>query len=288
MTPTVYMPALGAMGAALAGKLIAAGVRVTSDLGARGEATRRRAEAAGVENAAAATMAGCDVVLSVAPPDQAMPIARAFAATVTASGGSPVFADMNAVSPQTAVAIGAVVSATGARFVDGGIFGLPPDGVRPDPTLYLSGPDAPALAVLGEHGLRIALLDAPVGAASALKLSYAGITKGLIGIGAAMMLAASRAGVDEALARELAASQPRLLDSFGKSIPDMIPKAARWVSEMHEIAAYVGTERPEAGLYAALGGFYEAIGKSAGSGDVATLRAFLSSAANDNSGSSGR
>ena len=50
----------------------------------------------------------------------------------------------------------------------------------------------------------------PIGAASAMKMSYAGITKGFTALGAAMMLAASRAGTAEALKAELSASQPAL------------------------------------------------------------------------------
>lgn len=284
MTLTVYMPALGAMGAALAARLVAAGVQVVSDLDARGANTRQRAAAAGVVHAPEYAMTESDIVLSVAPPDQAMPIAERFAALARSPRGDTVFADMNAISPQLAVRIGEKIEQAGARFADGGIIGLPPDGVRPDPALYVSGPAAPALSKLGEYGLRICLLDAPAGAASALKLSYAGITKGLIGIGAAMMLAATRAGVADALSAELAASQPRLLESFGRSIPDMMPKAARWVSEMHEIARFVGDDRADAEVYSALAAFYEHIGREhaqAGT-EVESLRAFLSSGAPNN------
>ena len=41
-------------------------------------------------------------------------------------------------------------------------------------------------------------MDGPIGAASAIKMSFGGITKGLIAIGSAMVLAAHRAGVAEA------------------------------------------------------------------------------------------
>ncbi|WP_253713756.1 hypothetical protein [Bradyrhizobium sp. WD16] len=65
--------------------------------------------------------------------------------------------------------------------------------------------------MLGRHGLDVRVIDGPVGAASALKLSYAGITKGLVAIAATMVLAAERAGAGPALRAELAASQPQLL-----------------------------------------------------------------------------
>ena len=64
-------------------------------------------------------------------------------------------------------------------------------------------------------------MDGPVGAASALKMSYAGITKGFTALGAVMMLAATRAGTAEALRRELADSQPNLLAWLTRAVPAM-------------------------------------------------------------------
>src|SRR5947208_1368825 len=101
------------------------------------------------------------------------------------------------------------------------------------------------------------LVDEAVGAASALKLSYAGITKGLVAIASAMILAADRAGAGPALKVELAASQPQLLARFAKTLPDMYPKAYRWVEEMHAISEFIGEEFPEALIYKGAAGLYE-------------------------------
>ena len=65
---------------------------------------------------------------------------------------------------------------------------------RRSPRFYASGPAAPRFATLRDYGLDIRVLDGALSAASALKMSYAGITKGTQAIGAAMMLAATRAG----------------------------------------------------------------------------------------------
>lgn len=67
----------------------------------------------------------------------------------------------------------------------------------------------------------------PVGAASALKMSYAGITKGIAAVASAMVLGAERAGAGPALRAELAESQPQLLARFATTLPDVIPKAHR-------------------------------------------------------------
>ena len=50
-------------------------------------------------------------------------------------------------------------------------------------------------------------------------MSYAGITKGLTGLAAAMMLAATRFGAAPSLAAELADSQPELLTWFKRQVP---------------------------------------------------------------------
>src|SRR5206468_6394372 len=124
-------------------------------------------------------------------------------------------------------------------FVDGGIIGAPPQPGSKGPVLYVSGEAASRLLVLRAHGLQIRAVEGGIGAASALKVSYAGITKGLTALGAAMMLVATRAGVADALYAELAASQPALLAWFTRQIPGMYQKAYRWVAEMEEIADFL-------------------------------------------------
>ena len=105
------------------------------------------------------------------------------------------------------------------------------------------------------------MLAQPVGAASALKMSYAGITKGLTAIGTAMLLAAGRAGMTEALAVELGESQPALAAFLRRSVPGMFAKSGRWVGEMQEIAAFTGGE--PAAIYQAMAGFFEMIARDA-------------------------
>ena len=55
-------------------------------------------------------------------------------------------------------------------------------------------------------------------AASAMKMSYAGITKGTQALGAAMLLAATRGGTADALFAELSSSQPQMLPWLKRSL----------------------------------------------------------------------
>ena len=116
-------------------------------------------------------------------------------------------------APMTVLRIERVVRETGAGFVDGGIIGPPPEPNSAKTRIYLSGPDAERVTVLQRHGLSTPVQPGPVGAASAMKMSYAGITKGFTALGAAMMLAATRAGTADALVAEMSVSQPMLLRS---------------------------------------------------------------------------
>jgi 3-hydroxyisobutyrate dehydrogenase-like beta-hydroxyacid dehydrogenase len=251
----VAIPAAGAMGAAVGARLVRHGVEVRS-LAGRSPATVARAKAAGMTEASPEGIAAADIVLSIVPPDQALALAEALAPALTAARRKPVFADCNAVSPATVGRIAAAIAATGCPFADAGIIGLPPREGAAGPAFYASGPGAGALAALQRCGIDVRVMAAPVGAASALKLSYAGITKGLVALGAAMTLAAIRGGVAEALRAELATSQPALRAGFARSLPDMLDKAARWAPELEEIAAFVGPARPESAIYRAAARFY--------------------------------
>ena len=121
------------------------------------------------------------------------------------------------------------------------------------------------------------MLDGALSAASALKMSYAGITKGTQAIGAAMMLAATRAGSADALFAELSSSQKEMFAWFKRGLALMPPKAYRWVAEMHEIAGFVGEDPTAHELYEGAAHFYERIAEDFDEDkkDVAALMAFL-------------
>jgi hypothetical protein len=122
-----------------------------------------------------------------------------------------------------------VGEAVGHRYVDVGIIGAPQA-----PRFYASGPHAAELARLP---LDVRVLEGPIGLASALKMCYASLTKGLIALLTESMVTAEGAGLRETLERELAESQPGLLAAAQRGVPGMVPKAYRWVAEMEEIAA---------------------------------------------------
>ncbi|MBV9569288.1 MAG: NAD(P)-dependent oxidoreductase [Hyphomicrobiales bacterium] len=195
---------------------------------------------------------------------------------LAAQGSGTLYVDCNAVSPRTAKEIRDVLK--GVDFVDAGIIGLPPSPGEKGPNFYASGVAAHRFAELSRYGLSIRVLDAPVGAASALKMSYAGITKGLSGLAAAMLLAASREGAAAALRAELEESQPALFSRFSKALPQMYSKAYRWVAEMEEIAEFVGEDEAAAIMFRGLAQLYERLAADyrGNRDEIAAVEAFLS------------
>src|ERR1019366_8888173 len=143
-------------------------------------------------------------------------------------------------------------------FVGAGIIGPPPKPGSTNTKFYAAGPAAPDFARLNDYGLIVRVLAGSLTAASALKMSYAGITKGFTALGAAMMLAATRGGSAEALKAELAESQPALLGFLTRQTPAMYSKAYRWVAEMEEISEFVGKDFPEHAMLDASARPYEA------------------------------
>jgi len=251
--------AQGLMGAGVGRRLHESGAEIRTLLTGRSPASAERARAAGMIAAAneRELLSGADFFLSILPPGEAEPLARRLAPTLTALDRKPVYIDCNAVSPQTAISIAEVVTPTGAHFVDAGIIGGPPRQGYKGPSICASGEHVREAVPLRDWGINLRAIDGPVGAASAVKMSYAGITKGTTAIAAAMLLGAARFGCAEALIAELSDSQPQMLARMRSNIPGMYDKAYRWVAEMEEISDFLEANPPSRDIYAAVALLYD-------------------------------
>ncbi|MGH7331582.1 MAG: DUF1932 domain-containing protein [Candidatus Rokuibacteriota bacterium] len=225
----------GEMGSMVGAAARTGGARVLWFAAGRGSSTHARARAAGLEDAGslAGLVAASDVILSVCPPHAAGDVAR----EVADVGFGGIFVDANAVSPATAREVGAIIKKAGAIFVDGGIIGPPPRS-RGSTRLYLSGDSAFRVAALFEgSALEARVVEGGPGAASALKMAYAGWTKGSAALLLAVRALAAAEGVDAALLREWSLSQPDLPARSEGAAKGNAGKAWRFVGEMEEIAA---------------------------------------------------
>lgn len=253
---TVAVVSPGDMGSAVGRRLREGGLRVVTALEGRGAVTRARALDAGIENVGALTDAvrQADVLLAILPPGRALDLAES-----VGRDAGPLYVDCNAVSPTTARTIGALV---GERYVDAGIIGGPDA-----PRFYASGPHA---AELAELPLDVRVLAGEAGEASALKMCYAALTKGLTALLTESMVTAGVLGVAEALRAELADSQPQFL-AGARSLPSMLPKANRWIAEMEEIAATFAAVGLTAQMLQGAADVYRFVEASRGDGPLDSL-----------------
>ncbi|HEY5167330.1 MAG TPA: DUF1932 domain-containing protein [Pseudolabrys sp.] len=259
MTAIVAIIAPGNMGAAVAKRLTEHKVTVLTSLAGRSEASFARARAAGMTAVDDRQLVEADFVLSIVPPGDAVALAKRLAGVLSAANSKPIYVECNAVSPHTMIEIADVIGATGCPFVGAAIIGPPPKPDTSNTKFYSAGPAAGIFAKLNDYGLIVRVLAGPLTAAAALKMSYAGITKGFTALGAAMMLAATRGGSAQALQRELAESQPALLGYLIRQMPGMYAKAYRWVAELEEISTFVGEDYDEHAMLDAAARFYERI-----------------------------
>jgi 3-hydroxyisobutyrate dehydrogenase-like beta-hydroxyacid dehydrogenase len=228
----------GDMGQAVAARLKELGFEVCTALDGRSGRTRRLAAEAGLADRGdlRGLLQACDLVLSILDPGAAMALAQAAAKIMPSLKTPPLFADCNALAPQTKAAMQALLETAGARFMDCAIIGPPPRGagrIR----FYVSGPGADDLRVLQHDAITVRVVSERVGDAAAVKMCYGGVTKGAVALLTELLVAAQRLGVEEVLDEELRGSQAALREWILKNLPSMPPKAYRWVPETEEIAA---------------------------------------------------
>lgn len=227
----------------------------------------------------------CPVILSVVPPRDAETTAQRIADAL--SGGyasnSILFIDLNAVSPATSKGMAEMfeMARVPVQYVDGCILGGPPRprGAAGSATDSLQNNDQdpewkrPNIPISGPHNLsslpdgeqltkvlNFRSISPDIGAASGLKMCFAAIAKGFTALATQSFTTAHRLGVADELKREMSEILPNHLATAERSVPDMPPKAYRWVREMEEIS---DTMHEEGGwtteLFRGIAGVYKAV-----------------------------
>ncbi|MET0413639.1 MAG: DUF1932 domain-containing protein [Polyangiaceae bacterium] len=268
----------GAMGSSVGAAASSRGAHVLWCSRGRSIETERRARADGLvaTETLEELVASSEVIVSVCPPASALDVAE----RVAQARFRGLFVDANAVSPATARAIAAVLGASGAELVDGGIVG-PPARAGRKTLLYLSGERASEVVPLFQGSpLEPRIVGRHVGQASALKMAFAAWTKGSSALLIAVRALAEAEGVSDALLDAWATLMPDLTQRSEQAALGALPKAWRWTGEMLEISATFesaglpgGFHRSAAEVYARLEPF-----KVERSSLEAILRALLSEA----------
>jgi 3-hydroxyisobutyrate dehydrogenase-like beta-hydroxyacid dehydrogenase len=229
MRITVFHP--GAMGSKLAAQLVAAGHEVAWVPDGRSDASKERADEAGLIGLSFADAVGtAEVILCSCAPQGAVEIAD----SVGREGFAGLYVEANPLSPKSLrAAQDAVPKAT---FVDAGVVGPPPTGGASPTHLMLSGAAAEQVAELwaGTAVTPMVVGDRP-GAASAAKSSFALYNKGKAALAVlAFQLAAEHGVTDALVAQHTRADGGSLHDP---NLPEQLRSVAwRWGPEFDELA----------------------------------------------------
>ena len=234
---TVAILSPGDMGHAVGKTLKDHGNSIVTCVEGRSKRTRGLAIAAGfvLVPSIEAMIEKAELILSIIPSESVLATAREIAEAMEKVGKFPVYADCNAIAPATSLLVHEEMERVGATYIDVGIIGNPP-GKGPPPRFYASGPDISMIAGLNGMGIDVRSMGEVIGQGSAIKMCYAGLTKGTNTLRTAVLLTGEALGVGDELGRELADSQAAVYENMRKRIPGLPPDAKRWISEMHEIA----------------------------------------------------
>ena len=203
----------------------------------RGEVSRKRGENAGVKSVGSLTdlVRQSDLIVSIVVPSAAIDVAKKVAEAVkTAGRKNLIFLDANAISPMTAEEIAKNLQPAGVSFVDGCIIGSAAR-MGKGTIVYVSGPEANHLQILEKFNIPVKVLGASTSQASAFKVVYAGLTKGLQGLFCELLMGARRFGLLEEIRAQYDESFPGLLGKVASSIIGLSIHAGRRAEEMDEL-----------------------------------------------------
>jgi L-threonate 2-dehydrogenase len=203
----------------------------------RSDVTRKRAENAGVKSTGSLVelCGNADLIVSIVVPSAAPKIAAEIARAVAeAKRMDLIYFDANAISPMTAETISTVLKESGVSFVDGCIIG---SAAKMDKgaVVYASGPEAARILELGACGFNVQVLGSGTSQASAFKVVYAGLTKGLQGLFVELLMGAKSFGLLDEIMKRYDESFPGLLEKVSSSIIGLRTHAGRRAEEMDEL-----------------------------------------------------
>jgi 3-hydroxyisobutyrate dehydrogenase-like beta-hydroxyacid dehydrogenase len=233
----IGLMSIGEMGFHWAKLLKSHGVEVLTYDRDRGEVSRKRGENAGVKSVDSMVdlVRQSDLIVSIVVPSAATRVAAKVAEAAGSAGRKDVlFLDANAISPMTADEIARILKPAGVNFVDGCIIGAAAR-MGKGTIVYVSGPEANRLQPLDAFNIPIKVLGPNTNQASAFKVVYAGLTKGLQGLFCELFMGARRFGLLEEIRAQYEESFPGLIDKVSGSIVGLQIHAGRRAEEMDEL-----------------------------------------------------
>jgi 3-hydroxyisobutyrate dehydrogenase-like beta-hydroxyacid dehydrogenase len=241
-TPRVCFIGFGEAGQAMASGLRESGIERIAAWDilfpvAEGARLKVAGEIIGVRlaNSAADAVAETDMIVSAVTAASSLEAAQSVAPHLA---GNPYYLDINSVSPGRKQATAKLLDGK-ARYVDVAVI-APINPLRHRTPLLISGPHAEAVSpLLRELEMQLTVVDAATGSAAAIKMIRSVMIKGIEALTLECFLAASRAGVLDAVTASLKNNYPGLdwTKMSAYNLERMASHGERRAAEMEESAA---------------------------------------------------
>jgi 3-hydroxyisobutyrate dehydrogenase-like beta-hydroxyacid dehydrogenase len=225
------------MGHNVARVLLEDGFSVVTTLAGRSERTRRLSESTTITvlDPLTQVVEQVDIAISIVPPAAAKTVAVDFVAAVKRVARKPLYVDANAISPMTTQEVGEIITKAGVPYLDACIIG-PAREVRGRCTFYVSGPDARHFAETIGRSIKTQVLGDRIGQASAFKIAFSGLNKGLAALLFELTVAGKEFGFLDELLRTYSSLLPGIMQALEWLVPTYPMHSARRADEMAELA----------------------------------------------------
>jgi len=225
------------MGHNVARVLLEDGFSVVTTLAGRSERTRRLCEstATTVLDSLTEVVERAEIVLSIVPPAAAKTLAAEFVAATQQASKKPLYVDANAISPMTTQEVGEIITKAGIPYLDACIIG-PAHDVRGRCTFYVSGPEARRVEDKIAKSIKTQVLGDRIGQASAFKIAFSGLNKGLAALLFELTVAGKEFGFLDELLHTYSSVLPGIMQTLEWLVPTYPMHSARRADEMAELA----------------------------------------------------
>ena len=235
--PTVGILYPGDMGHNVARVLLEDGFSVVTTLVGRSERTRRLCQSTAVTvlDSLPRVVEQAEIVLSIVPPAVAKTVAAEFVAAARQTAKRPLYVDANAISPMTTQEVGEIITKAELPYLDACIIG-PARDVRGRCTFYVSGAEGKRFEEQIGQSIRTQVLGDQIGQASAFKIAFSGLNKGLAALLFELTTAGEEFGFLEELLHTYSSVLPGIMQTLEWLVPTYPMHSARRADEMAELA----------------------------------------------------
>lgn len=243
INPVIALLSPGDMGTRIAKVLIKNNYRVITAGEGRSEKTIKNIHDVGIENTGSLqnTVENADVIISLTSPDGSLKLAENIAICLKHSSKHPLYIDLNSNTPAMALSIEKLLSSSNIPFVNGAVMGASKD-IPDTAVLVVSGNQRSHFIDLFENIFRIKDAGEKTEAASAYKLLFSMVNKGMNALFFETMTAAAHFGILDELNESLEEFLPGTYKDLIKTTPTYPQHIFRRIDEMKGLSEMLKNE----------------------------------------------